>query len=80
MAGGVRRRNLVHHRMDHNTEWVDATHGVTSTTYSRQVPLGEGERFMTVAAGTRSELVKGSFLCYPAKNTSGKMYSHLFLR
>ncbi|MPC58238.1 hypothetical protein E2C01_052234 [Portunus trituberculatus] len=65
-------------------EWVDTTQDVTSITYSRQVPLGEGERFVPVAAGRTNGFVEDSFFCYPAKNTSGdyqgKMNSELFLR
>ncbi|MPC53130.1 hypothetical protein E2C01_047015 [Portunus trituberculatus] len=49
-----------------------------------QVPLGEGECFVLVAAGTTNGFVEDSFLCYRAKNTSGdyhgKMSSEPFLR
>ena len=71
-------------RMSHNKEWVDTTHAVTSASYSRQVPPGEGERFVVVAAGTAEGFIEDTFLCFPAKNTSGdyhgEMNGELFLR
>lgn len=71
-------------KMDHSRTWVDTTQDVTNTTYSRQVPPGEGERFVVVAAGTTNGFTEYSFLCYMAKNTSGDYYgemnSELFLR
>ena len=71
-------------RMNHNKEWVDTTQPPTSDLYTRQVPPGEGERFVVVAAGNERGFVEGSFLCYIAKNTSGdyhgEMTGELFLR
>ncbi|XP_064087409.1 uncharacterized protein LOC135202086 [Macrobrachium nipponense] len=71
-------------RMSHSREWVDTTQPATSAMHSRQVPSGEGERFVVVAAGTANGFIEDSFLCYPAKSTSGdyhgEMTGELFIR
>ena len=71
-------------RMSHGKEWVDATQPSTSATYSRQVPPGDGERFIMVAAGTEKGFIDGSVLSFVAKNKTndyhGEMNSELFLR
>ena len=71
-------------RMQHSKEWVDTSQPATSTTYSRQVPPGEGERFVVVAGGTVAGFIQESFLCFPAKNKTGdyhgEMNTTLFLR
>ena len=71
-------------RMGHNREWVDTTQAPSNTAHSRQVPPGEGERFVVVAAGTDEGFVEGSYLCYPAKSNQGdyhgEMNGELFLR
>lgn len=71
-------------RMSHGKEWVDATQPSTSATYSRQVPPGDGERFIMVAAGTKNGFIDGSVLSFVAKNKTddyhGEMNSDLFLR
>ena len=64
-------------RMSHNMEWVDATQPVTSAAYSRQVPPGEGERFVVVAGGTVKGFVDGSFLCFPAKTKTGDYHGEM---
>ena len=71
-------------RMTSSKEWVDTTQPITSHRYSRQVPPGEGERFVVVAAGSTEGFVQDSFLCFPAKNTSGdyhgEMNGQLFMK
>ncbi|KAK3883272.1 hypothetical protein Pcinc_012401 [Petrolisthes cinctipes] len=71
-------------RMSHSREWVDTTQAPFNTTYSRQLPPGEGERFVVVAAGTDEGFVDGSYLCYPAKTNQGdyhgEMNGELFMR
>ena len=71
-------------RMSHGKEWVDTTQPSTSAGHSRQVPPGDGERFIMVAAGTKDGFIDGSVLSFVAKNKSddyhGEMNSDLFLR
>ena len=71
-------------RMSHGKEWVDATQPSTSATHSRQVPPGDGERFIMVAAGTESGFIDESVLSFVARNKSddyhGEMNSELFQR
>ena len=50
-------------RISHSKEWLD--------TYSRQVPPGEGERFVMVAAATSKGYIGDSFLCYTSRNSTG---------
>lgn len=64
-------------RMGHNREWVDTAEDVTSPTYSRQVPPGEGERFVVIAGGTAGGFIEGSFLCYPAKSSQGDYHGEM---
>ena len=71
-------------RMCHSREWVDNTQAATSATYSRQVPPGDGERFIAVTAGSEEGTIDGSFLSFVSKNRSGdyhgEMNSELFIR
>ena len=68
--------------MGHNKEWVDITEDVPSSTFSRQVPPEEGERYVAITGGTTGGSVEGSYLCYPAKTSlgdcPGEMNSTLF--
>ena len=64
-------------RMGHNREWVDTAQDISSPTCSRQVPPGEGERFVVIAGGTAGGFVEGSFLCYPAKSTQGDCHGEM---
>ncbi|KAK8383434.1 hypothetical protein O3P69_019074 [Scylla paramamosain] len=43
----------------------------------RQVPPGEGERFVVVAGGTAGGFVEGSYLCYPAKSSQGDYHGEM---
>ena len=58
-------------RMSHNREWTDTTQAAVSATHSCQVPPGEGERFMVIAAGTEDGFIEDSYLCYATKTTQG---------
>ena len=64
-------------RMTHSREWADTTQDITSPSYSRQVPPGEGERFVVVAAGTNEGFIEGSYLCYPAKSNQGDYHGEM---
>ena len=64
-------------RMGHSREWVDTTQAVTASTYSRQVPPGDGERFVVIAGGTEEGFVEASYLCYPAKSTQGDYHGEM---
>lgn len=64
-------------RMGHSREWVDTTQAATSATYSRQMPPGEGERFVVVTAGMTNGFVEGSYLCYLAKTTQGDYHGEM---
>ncbi|XP_066958087.1 uncharacterized protein [Macrobrachium rosenbergii] len=63
--------------MSHSRKWVDTSQPATSATDSRQVPSGEGEHFVVVAAGTANGFIEGSSLCYPAKSTSGDYHGEM---
>ena len=58
-------------RMGHSREWGDNTQPVTSSTYSRQLPPAEGERFVVIAGGTVDGLVESTYLCYSAISSQG---------
>ncbi|XP_068227733.1 uncharacterized protein [Palaemon carinicauda] len=64
-------------RMAHNREWADTTQDITSPTYSHQVPPGEGERFVVVAAGTNEGFIDGAYLCYLAKTNQGDYHGEM---
>ncbi|XP_066969204.1 uncharacterized protein [Macrobrachium rosenbergii] len=64
-------------RMTHSREWADTTQDITGPSYSRQVPPGEGERFVVVAAGTNEGFIEGSYLCYPAKSNQGDYHGEM---
>ncbi|XP_066965631.1 uncharacterized protein [Macrobrachium rosenbergii] len=51
--------------------------GAISAIYSHQVPPGEGEHFMVVAAGTNDGLTKSSYMCYRAKTTRGDYHREM---
>ena len=63
--------------MGHDKEWVNTKEDVTSSTYNRQVPPGERERYVVIAGGTTGGFVEGSYLCYPAKSSLGDYYGHI---
>ena len=48
-------------RTCHSRKWVDTKQPVTNSTYSRQLPLGEGERFLLIAGRTVDGFVLGSY-------------------
>ncbi|XP_066950821.1 uncharacterized protein [Macrobrachium rosenbergii] len=64
-------------RMSHNREWADTTQAATSAIYSRQVPPGEGEHFLVVAAGMDNGFTEGLYLCCPAKTTHGEYHGEM---
>ena len=64
-------------RMGHSMEWVDSTQAATSASYSRQIPPGEGERLVVVAAGTTNGFVEEAFLCYTAKTNTGDYHGEM---
>lgn len=64
-------------RMGHNKEWVDTSQPVTSCHFSRQVPTGEGERFVVIAGGTENGFIEDSFLCYETKSSQGDYHGQM---
>ena len=64
-------------RMNQNMAWVDTTQPTTSATYTRNVPSGEGERFVILAAGTVKGFIEDSFLCFPTKSTTGDYHGEV---
>lgn len=64
-------------RMTHGIEWVDTTEDILSPNHSRQVPPGEGERLIVIAAGNEAGFIEGSFLVYPCKRTTGDYHGEV---
>ena len=66
-------------RMTHGSEWIDTTKDEKDDIYSRQVPPGEGQLLITIAAGGKDGFLQESVVNFAARNAGGDYHGEVNL-
>lgn len=66
-------------RMTNGSEWIDTTKDEKDDAYSRQVPPGEGQRLITIAAGGKDGFLQESVVTFAARNAGGDYHGEVNL-